>query len=283
MPELPEVETVKKGLQDFIINQTIKKIYLSGLPLRFPLPNNFKTLVLGKEILSVGRRAKYLLFYLSGNISIISHLGMSGSYRVLSSTESQDYIPEKHDHVIFEFKDFKVVYNDPRRFGYIFITDKDPQDHKLIKPLGPEPMSNSFNENTLAEAFYRKDRPVKNALLDQSILSGLGNIYVCEALFRSNINPKKKIKQLVYSDGSPKNSLIILKNKINEIIEEAIALGGSSLKDFSNAEGKMGYFQNTFTVYGREGESCISEECNANIIRIIQSGRSTFYCPNCQK
>lgn len=283
MPELPEVETVKKGLEDSIVNKTIKKIYLSGFSLRFPIPDNFVSLILEKKILSIGRRAKYLLFNLSDNITIISHLGMSGSYKVLSSQESKDYIPKKHDHVIFEFVNFKVVYNDPRRFGYIFVTEKDPKEHKLIKSLGPEPMSNKFNENALAEKFYKKDRPIKNALLDQTIISGLGNIYVCEALFRSNINPKKKIKQLVYSNKSPKNSLAILANKINEVIRESISLGGSSLKDFSNTEGKMGYFQNTFSVYGREGENCVLKNCNKKIVRITQSGRSTFYCPQCQK
>ena len=208
---------------------------------------------------------------------------MSGSYRILSYDESIRYKPNKHDHIIFQFEDFKVVYNDPRRFGYIFITDKDPNDHKLIASLGPEPITNNFNEVELAKSFYKKERPIKNALLDQTIISGLGNIYVCEALFRSKINPKKSIKKLVYSDGSAKKSLINLKDKINEVIEESILLGGSSLKDFSNTEGKMGYFQNTFSVYGREGEFCILKDCDQKIKRITQAGRSTFYCPECQK
>ena len=169
------------------------------------------------------------------------------------------------------------------RFGYIFITDKDPNDHKLIASLGPEPITNNFNEVELAKSFYKKERPIKNALLDQSIISGLGNIYVCEALFRSKINPKKSIKKLVYSDGSAKKPLITLKDKINEVIDESRLLGGSSLKDFSNTEGKMGYFQNTFSVYGREGEFCILKDCDQKIKRITQAGRSTFYCPKCQK
>ncbi len=283
MPELPEVETVKKGLEEILVNKTIKNINLSGFSLRFPIPKNFVSLVSEKKILSIGRRAKYILFSLSDNISIISHLGMSGSYRILSYDESIRYKPNKHDHIIFQFEDFKVVYNDPRRFGYIFITDKDPNDHKLIASLGPEPITNNFNEVELAKSFYKKERPIKNALLDQTIISGLGNIYVCEALFRSKINPKKSIKKLVYSDGSAKKSLINLKDKINEVIEESILLGGSSLKDFSNTEGKMGYFQNTFSVYGREGEFCILKDCDQKIKRITQAGRSTFYCPECQK
>ena len=283
MPELPEVETVKKGLEEILVNKTIKNINLSGFSLRFPIPKNFVSLAAGKKILSIGRRAKYILFSLSENISIISHLGMSGSYRILSYDESISYKPNKHDHIIFQFEDFKVVYNDPRRFGYIFITDKDPNDHKLNASLGPEPITNNFNEIELAKSFYKKERPIKNALLDQTIISGLGNIYVCEALFRSKINPKKRIKQLVYSDGSAKKLLITLKDKINEVIEESISLGGSSLKDFSNTEGKMGYFQNTFSVYGREGEFCILKDCDQKIKRITQAGRSTFYCPKCQK
>jgi formamidopyrimidine-DNA glycosylase len=283
MPELPEVETVKKGLENILVNKIIKGINLSGFSLRFPIPKNLVSLASGKKIVSIGRRSKYILFNLSENISLISHLGMSGSYRILSQEESKSYKAKKHDHIIFQFEDFKVVYNDPRRFGYIFITDKDPKDHRSIACLGPEPMSNNFNEAILAKSFYKKERPVKNALLDQTIISGLGNIYVCEALFRSKINPKKKIKQLVYSNGSPKNSLIVLKNKINEVIKESILLGGSSLKDFSNTEGKMGYFQNTFSVYGREGELCVSKDCDQKIVRIVQSGRSTFYCPKCQK
>ena len=153
----------------------------------------------------------------------------------------------------------------------------------MIASLGPEPITNNFNEVELAKSFYKKERPIKNALLDQTIISGLGNIYVCEALFRSKINPKKSIKKLVYSDGSAKKSLINLKDKINEVIEESILLGGSSLKDFSNTEGKMGYFQNTFSVYGREGEFCILKDCDQKIKRITQAGRSTFYCPKCQK
>ena len=283
MPELPEVETVKKGLERSIVNKKIKKVYLSGRSLRFPLPDDFTSMVINKKILSVSRRAKYLLIGLSGNLTIISHLGMSGSYKVLSASKSKNYTPAKHDHLIFDLSDFKVVYNDPRRFGYVLITSENSEDHKLLVSLGPEPMSNSFNEDVLAKSFLGKDRPIKNALLDQTIVSGLGNIYVCEALFRSQINPKKKVGQLVYANGSPKDSLILLKNQINQIIRDSIALGGSSLKDFSSTEGKMGYFQNTFSVYGREGEECISENCHEKIKRLIQSGRSTFYCPKCQK
>ena len=165
MPELPEVETVKKGLEDILVNKTIKGINLSGFSLRFPIPKNLVSLASGKKIVSIGRRSKYILFNLSENISLISHLGMSGSYRILSQEESKSYKAKKHDHIIFQFEDFKVVYNDPRRFGYIFITDKDPKDHRSIACLGPEPMSNNFNEAILAKSFYKKERPVKTVIL----------------------------------------------------------------------------------------------------------------------
>lgn len=283
MPELPEVETVKKGLESSIVNETIKKVYLSDFSLRFPLPDNFIKLVSGKTILSVQRRAKYIFIKMSNNYTIISHLGMSGSYKILTALESKNYIPSKHDHVIFEFEKFKVVYNDPRRFGYILITEDEPENHKLIKTLGPEPLSNRFNETFLAESFFNKERPIKSALLDQNIISGLGNIYVCEALFKAGINPRIKVKSLVSSNGSPKDDLRSLKDCINQVIKKSIGLGRLSLKNFSNTEGKMGYFQRIFSVYGREGENCLSKKCNKKIERIVQSGRSTFYCPNCQK
>ena len=279
MPELPEVETTLRAIEKF---QSLKihevKIYNRNL--RWKISKDFESLTIGQTVESLKRRAKYLIFHLSNGQNIILHLGMSGSLRIAKNSENF-FI--KHDHVELIFDDERIIYNDPRRFGYIFITDKDPYDHKLIASLGPEPMTNNFNEIVLAKSFYKKERPIKNALLDQTIISGLGNIYVCEALFRSKINPKKRIKQLVYSDGSAKKPLITLKDKINEVIEESISLGGSSLKDFSNTEGKMGYFQNTFSVYGREGEFCIIKDCDQKIKRITQAGRSTFYCPKCQK
>ena len=283
MPELPEVETVKRGLEEFIINESIKEVYLSKFNLRFPWPKDFVSKIVGKKIISIKRRAKYIIIGLSDNYSIITHLGMSGSYKVLKKGEVQDYIILKHDHLIIDLDNFKIVYNDPRRFGYIDLTNQDPETHKFLSSLGPEPLSNYFNADNIAETLLNKNKPIKNTLLDQSIVSGLGNIYVCEALFRSKINPKKNCSKLVTSKGKPRKNLILLVKKINEVIKEAIEAGGSSLRDFSNTSGKMGYFQSSFNVYNRENEKCLLDSCDGVVKRIIQSGRSTFFCSKCQK
>ena len=283
MPELPEVETVKRGLEEFIINESIKEVYLSKFNLRFPWPKDFVSKIVGKKIISIKRRAKYIIIGLSDNYSIIAHLGMSGSYKVLKKGEMQDYIILKHDHLIIDLDNFKIVYNDPRRFGYIDLTNQDPETHKFLSSLGPEPLSNYFNADNLAETLLNKNKPIKNTLLDQNIVSGLGNIYVCEALFRSKINPKKNCSKLVTSKGKPRKNLILLVKKINEVIKEAIEAGGSSLRDFSNTSGKMGYFQSSFNVYNRENEKCLLDSCDGVVKRIIQSGRSTFFCSRCQK
>lgn len=283
MPELPEVETVKRGLEEFIINESIKEVYLSKFNLRFPWPKDFVSKIVGKKIISIKRRAKYIIIGLSDNYSIIAHLGMSGSYKVLKKGEMQDYIILKHDHLIIDLDNFKIVYNDPRRFGYIDLTNQDPETHKFLSSLGPEPLSNYFNADNLAETLLNKNKPIKNTLLDQNIVSGLGNIYVCEALFRSKINPKKNCSKLVTSKGKPRKNLILLVKKINEVIKEAIEAGGSSLRDFSNTSGKMGYFQSSFNVYNRENEKCLLDSCDGVVKRIIQSGRSTFFCSKCQK
>ena len=283
MPELPEVETVKRGLEEFIINESIKEAYLSKFNLRFPWPKDFVSKIVGKKIISIKRRAKYIIIGLSDNYSIIAHLGMSGSYKVLKKGEVQDYIILKHDHLIIDLDNFKIVYNDPRRFGYIDLTNQDPETHKFLSSLGPEPLSNYFNADNLAETLLNKNKPIKNTLLDQNIVSGLGNIYVCEALFRSKINPKKNCSKLITSKGKPRKNLILLVKKINEVIKEAIEAGASSLRDFSNTSGKMGYFQSSFNVYNRENEKCLLGSCNGVVKRIIQSGRSTFFCSKCQK
>ena len=283
MPELPEVETVKRGLEEFIINENIKKVYLSKFSLRFPWPKDFVSKVVGKKIISIKRRAKYIIIGLSDNYSIIAHLGMSGSYKVLKKSEAQDYAILKHDHLIFDLDNFKIVYNDPRRFGYIDLTNQEPETHKFLSSLGPEPLSNYFNADNIAKTLFNKSKPIKNSLLDQNIVSGLGNIYVCEALFRSKINPKKNCSKLVTPKGRPRKNLILLVQKINEVIKEAIEVGGSSLRDFSNISGKMGYFQSSFNVYNRENEKCLIDSCDGIVKRIIQSGRSTFFCSKCQK
>ena len=283
MPELPEVETVKRGLEEFIINENINKVYISNFSLRFPWPKNFISKIINSKIISIRRRAKYILIKLSNNYTIISHLGMSGSYRVVNLNKSKDYKPIKHDHLIIDLDHYKIVYNDPRRFGYIDLTNEDPDEHKFLSFLGPEPLSNSFNADNLAKKLLNKEKAIKNALLDQNIISGLGNIYVCEALFRARINPKSNCSKFVGVGGKPKKPLITLVSKINQVIKEAINVGGSTLKDFSNISGKMGYFQSSFNVYGREKEECSLTDCEGIIRRYNQSGRSTFFCPKCQK
>ena len=283
MPELPEVETVKRGLEEFIINENINKVYISNFSLRFPWPKNFISKIINSKIISIRRRAKYILIKLSNNYTIISHLGMSGSYRVVNLNKSKDYKPIKHDHLIIDLDHYKIVYNDPRRFGYIDLTNEDPDEHKFLSFLGPEPLSNSFNADNLAKKLLNKEKAIKNALLDQNIISGLGNIYVCEALFRARINPKSNCSKFVGVSGKPKKPLITLVSKINQVIKEAINVGGSTLKDFSNISGKMGYFQSSFNVYGREKEECSLTDCEGIIRRYNQSGRSTFFCPKCQK
>ena len=197
MPELPEVETVKRGLEEFIINENINKVYISNFSLRFPWPKNFVSKIINNKIISIRRRAKYILIKLSNNYTIISHLGMSGSYRVVNLNKSKDYKPIKHDHLIIDLDHYKIVYNDPRRFGYIDLTNEDPDEHKFLSFLGPEPLSNSFNADNLAKKLLNKEKAIKNALLDQNIISGLGNIYVCEALFRARINPKSNCSKFV--------------------------------------------------------------------------------------
>ena len=283
MPELPEVETVKRGLEEFIINENINKVYISNFSLRFPWPKNFISKIINSKIISIRRRAKYILIKLSNNYTIISHLGMSGSYRVVNLNKSKDYKPIKHDHLIIDLDHYKIVYNDPRRFGYIDLTNEDPDKHKFLSFLGPEPLSNSFNADNLAKKLLNKEKAIKNALLDQNIISGLGNIYVCEALFRARINPKSNCSKFVGVSGKPKKPLITLVSKINQVIKEAINVGGSTLKDFSNISGKMGYFQSSFNVYGREKEKCSLTDCEGIIRRYNQSGRSTFFSPKWQK
>ena len=283
MPELPEVETVKKGLADFVVNKTIKSVKFSGKKLRFPYSRKFGKKILNKTILNIDRRAKYLLFYLSENYVIIAHLGMSGTFKIVKGRDIKKYKISKHDHMILYFDDGLLIYNDIRRFGYILLTANCPDKHHLLSPLGPEPLGNEFNAEALAETLKGRKRSLKNTLLDQKIISGLGNIYVCEALFRSKILPTKFTNELVRKNGMAKKKLYDLVESINEVIREAIFFGGSSLKDFHHADGKLGYFQNKFKVYGRENESCLQPECKAKIKRIKQSNRSTFYCPKCQK
>ncbi|UTO28653.1 bifunctional DNA-formamidopyrimidine glycosylase/DNA-(apurinic or apyrimidinic site) lyase [Bartonella harrusi] len=291
MPELPEVETVRRGLEPVVTGAKIISVTLQRKDLRFPFPEGFSKRLVGRTILELGRRAKYLLFHLSQNETILSHLGMSGSWRLeddlLEKTSSVAGKFVKHDHFVMDIqvKDGKVyhlIYNDPRRFGFVLLVETCRlYEHPLLKKLGLEPMSNAFSGRYLQKAFFNKKISLKGILLDQSIIAGLGNIYVCEALWRSRLSPQRGAFTLALKTVCARELADSLAQNIRDVISEAILSGGSSLRDYVQVDGSLGYFQHAFSVYGREGKECL--QCGTPIIRILQLGRSSFYCSQCQK
>ena len=298
MPELPEVETVRRGLAPVMEGATITRLELRRPDLRFPFPEHFAEIVEGESIVSVGRRAKYLLVDLANGQVIIMHLGMSGSYRIeidaLGDAAPGVFHHEKtrlaaHDHVTFHLtqksgQTARVIYNDPRRFGFMLMCPRSElAEHPTFKNMGVEPVGNALNPDVLAKAMAGKGTSLKSALLDQRVIAGLGNIYVCEALWRSHLSPKRKAGSLVKKSGKPTDRLVILERHIREVIADAIKAGGSSLRDHAQTDGSLGYFQHSFAAYDREGEPCRHEGCGKPIQRIVQSGRSTFYCASCQR
>ena len=292
MPELPEVETVRRGLAPVMEGAVIERLQLNRSDLRFPFPENLSQQVAGKRIVSLGRRAKYLLIDLEDGAVIVSHLGMSGSFRIEEAVQGRFHHErskdEKHDHVIFHLLTpegrARVLYNDPRRFGFLDLIKPGERDlYPGLRDLGPEPTGNSLDAAYLAGRFAGKAQPLKSALLDQKVIAGLGNIYVCEALWRAHLSPERKAATLVTPSGKPKKELLALTEAIREVIAEAIAAGGSSLKDYVQADGSLGYFQHSFSVYDRTGEACRTPGCGATVSRMVQAGRSTFYCAACQK
>ena len=297
MPELPEVETVRRGLQPVMEGALLSSLELRRADLRFPFTPGMAETLAGRRIEALSRRAKYLLMHFSGDLTLISHLGMSGSFRIEEAPAADLTQPfhfarskdEKHDHAIFHLKDrdgraVRVIYNDPRRFGFMLMTQTATLgDHPLLAGLGPEPTGNSLDGSVLAQAFKGKKAPLKAALLDQTLIAGLGNIYVCEALHRSSLSPRRGAGTLVRASGEPGDRLEGLATAVRNVIADAIAAGGSTLRDHIQADGTLGYFQHTFRVYGREGEACPNPGCGRQIQRIVQSGRSTFFCPSCQK
>ncbi|MDL2404680.1 bifunctional DNA-formamidopyrimidine glycosylase/DNA-(apurinic or apyrimidinic site) lyase [Rhizobium calliandrae] len=295
MPELPEVETVRRGLAPSMEGALLAELELRRNDLRFPFPLEFSRLVSGRGITSLSRRAKYLLIDLDDGMTIISHLGMSGSFRVenetAANTPGEFHHPrskdEKHDHVVFHLKgaggDTRVIYNDPRRFGFMDIARRaDLASHPSFRDLGPEPTGNELSADYLAERFAGKAQPLKSALLDQKNIAGLGNIYVCEALWRSHLSPLRAAGTLVTEAGKPKEELPRLVGAIREVIADAIAAGGSSLRDHIQTDGSLGYFQHSFSVYDRETEPCSTPGCGGTVARIVQAGRSSFFCASCQ-
>lgn len=291
MPELPEVETVRRGLAPVVTGAKILSVTLHRRDLRFPFPEAFSERLVGRTIIELGRRAKYLLFHLSKNETILSHLGMSGSWRIegdlLKEVSSTTKKFVKHDHFVMDIqaKDGKIyhlTYNDVRRFGFMLLIDTSKlYEHSLLKKLGIEPISNAFSGRYLQKAFVNKKISLKGVLLDQSIIAGLGNIYVCEALWRSRLSPQRGAYTLASKTIRAREYADSLAQNIRNVISEAIVSGGSSLRDYMHVDGSLGYFQHSFSVYGREGKGCL--QCGTPIIRILQLGRSSFYCSQCQK
>ncbi len=283
MPELPEVETVRRGLAPAMEGSTILRADINRPDLRWPFPPDMAERLRGQRVLRLRRRSKYILADLGSDETLLIHLGMSGRMLISGDPLGQfmhDHpAPQKHDHVVLHMaNDARITFNDPRRFGAMDLVDTPrAEHHPLLARLGPEPLANAFNETYLQAALGGRNMPIKSALLDQRIVAGLGNIYVCEALFRAGISPKRRAGRI------SARRVAALAPVIRSVIEEAIEAGGSSLRDFRQTDGELGYFQHRFDVYGREGQACHTAGCTHDIARIVQSGRSTFYCPNCQR
>ncbi len=280
MPELPEVETVRRALAPVLVGRRISRAVARRPDLRFPLPDDFGQRLTGRLVVAVRRRAKFLLIELDDGTVLLSHLGMSGSYRIYRGAAPA---PEKHEHIILCTDDgAEIRYNDPRRFGMMDLIDAGKLgDYPMLKNLGPEPLDDGFDAAVLSAALKNRQSPIKTALLDQSVVAGLGNIYVCEALFRAGISPKRKAASVA---GARAARLV---PAIRNVLREAIKAGGSSISDHRRPSGEPGYFQLSFAVYGRRGQPCPGCDCDPDrtggIARITQAGRSTFYCSRTQR
>jgi formamidopyrimidine-DNA glycosylase len=288
MPELPEVETVRRGLAPVMEGERFAKVEVRRGDLRWPLPKGFAQKLNGETVRGLGRRAKYLLADLSSGDVLLMHLGMSGSFRIGKESAPGKYHLERskstaHDHVIFHMSNgATVTFNDPRRFGSMKLVPRARMDEEpLLRSLGPEPLGNEFDAAMLAKACVGKKTSLKAALSDQRVVAGLGNIYVCEALFRARLSPKRTASTIADRHGSPNERAERLVDAIKAVLKDAIEAGGSSLRDHRRADGSLGDFQHDFQVYDREGAPCPA--CKGKIKRIVQGGRSTFYCPSCQK
>lgn len=278
MPELPEVETVCRGLEQALIGDQFTTVTLRRENLRFPFADGFAETLTGRRIEAIRRRAKYILMSLEGGDVMIGHLGMSGSFRIEPDPDPLSPF-DKHDHVIFETaRGLRVRYHDPRRFGFLLLTRAEVLDsHPQLAGIGPEPLGNEFNGPVLAERLAGRKTPIKIALLDQRVVAGVGNIYACEALHRSGISPKRQAANVKGRRAD------LLAAAIRTVLEEAIASGGSTLRNYSHTDGELGYFQHRFLAYDKENAPCPTVGCTGIIRRITQSGRSTFYCPKCQR
>lgn len=283
MPELPEVETVRRGLAPVIEGRRIARARVNRPDLRWPLPERMAERLAGARVTRLGRRSKYLLAELDTGETWITHLGMSGRMLVsgdpLGRFVHDHPAPEKHDHVVIDLEDgARVTFNDPRRFGAMdLVATGELEAHRLLAGLGPEPLGNGFDEDYLVARLAGRRTPVKAALLDQRLVAGLGNIYVCEALFRAGISPMRRAARL-----SARRAAALVP-AIRAVLADAIEAGGSSLRDYRQADGELGYFQHAFDVYGREGAPCRRPGCGGTVRRKVQSGRSSFYCATCQR
>lgn len=283
LPELPEVETVRRGLQPVMETSEILTADVRRPDLRWPFPERMSERLTGKTVLQLRRRSKYILVDLSSQETLIIHLGMSGRMLISGDAPGKFHSAlaaiEKHDHVVFDMSSgARIAFNDARRFGAMDLATTDALDqHWLLKDIGPEPLGNVFNQDYLVEKLRGKMSPIKTALLDQRIVAGLGNIYVCEVLHRAGISPLRKAGRISKARVA---SLVLI---IRDVLLEAIEAGGSSLKDHRQATGELGYFQHGFRAYDQEGETCSTSGCGGTIARVVQSGRSTFYCPVCQR
>jgi formamidopyrimidine-DNA glycosylase len=295
MPELPEVETVRRGLAPVMEGARFVEVKANRGDLRWPLPKDFVQRLEGQTVIGMGRRAKYLLADLTSGDVLVMHLGMSGSFRVARGEGGAETTPGAyyhdrskdltHDHVVFRMSSGATIrFNDPRRFGSMKIVPRAKLDEEpLLRGLGPEPLGNEFDAAMLAQACQGKATSLKAALLDQTVVAGLGNIYVCEALNRALLSPKRKASTIADRRGAPNDRADRLIGAIKTVLTEAIEAGGSSLRDHRRTDGSLGDFQHNFRVYDREGKPCPTRGCKGTIKRIVQNGRSTFFCPVCQK
>ncbi|EIM29085.1 bifunctional DNA-formamidopyrimidine glycosylase/DNA-(apurinic or apyrimidinic site) lyase [Microvirga lotononidis] len=293
MPELPEVETVRRGLEPAMVGARLTKVTQRRPDLRFPFPERFAERLEGQEVTALGRRAKYLLADLASGEVLVMHLGMSG--RFLVTMEGATRRPGEfhhehgglgaHDHVVFQLSNgATVTYNDARRFGFMDLVPRSAiETSKHFAGMGIEPLGNELSGETIARLFQGKRTPLKAALLDQRLIAGLGNIYVCEALFRTGLHPEAPAGSLATKKGKPTDTAYRLADVIRDVLAEAVEAGGSTLRDHAQVDGSLGYFQHSFRVYDREGEPCVTPACTGTVTRLVQSGRSTFYCPECQK
>jgi formamidopyrimidine-DNA glycosylase len=293
VPELPEVETVRCGLAPVMEGVRILRVEARRPDLRRPLPKNFANRLAGETITALGRRAKYLLADLGCGDVLLMHLGMSGSFRVSRGDDEasaakfhhQQRAGPVHDHIVFHMASGAMVtFNDPRRFGLMLIVPRaELFEHPLLRGLGPEPLGNAFDETVLAASCAGRKTSLKAALLDQRLVAGIGNIYACEALHRARLSPRRRAATIATRSATPTPRAAALADAIKAVLMDAIRAGGSSLRDHRRTDGELGLFQHHFRVYDRAGKPCVTPGCGGTVKRLVQNGRSTYFCPTCQR